>query len=131
MKSQQRIRSKKHNLFTEEANKIGLRAKDDEKVQSIDLIESYKCETSKYLACKKEKIKCNNVRKNTKMINYDDVTKENIKKNNPDWPQISNHPYKMLITGGSGSGKTNALRNLLKKQDADNYRLIEKLFFIY
>ena len=57
MKSQQRIRSKKHNLFTEEANKIGLRAKDDEKIQSIDLTESYKCETSKHLACKKEKIK--------------------------------------------------------------------------
>ena len=25
---------------------------------------------------------------------------------------ISDHPYQMLITGGSGSGKTNALLNL-------------------
>ena len=63
------------------------------------------------------------------MINYDDVMKENIKKHNPDWPQISNHPYKMLITGGSGSGKTNALLNLIKKQDADNYRVIENIVF--
>ena len=37
----------------------------------------------------------------------------------------------MLITGGSGSGKANALLNLIEKQDADNYRVIEKLFFIY
>ena len=28
-----------------------------------------------------------------------------------------NHPYRMLIIGGSGSGKTNALFNLIKEQD--------------
>ena len=28
------------------------------------------------------------------MINFDDVVKENIKKHNPDWPQIPDHPYK-------------------------------------
>ena len=32
----------------------------------------------------------------------------------------------MLITGGSGSGKTNALLNLIKKQD--NYNLIDKIY---
>ena len=32
----------------------------------------------------------------------------------------------MLIIGGSGSGKTNALLNLIKKQDADN--LIGKIY---
>ena len=42
---------------------------------------------------------------NTKMINFDDVTKENIKEENPNWPQISDHPYRILIIGGSGSGK--------------------------
>ena len=26
------------------------------------------------------------------MINFDDVTKENIKEHNPNWPQIPNHP---------------------------------------
>ena len=41
-----------------------------------------------------------------KMINFDDVTKENIK-NNPNRPQIPDHPCRILITGGSGSGKTN------------------------
>ena len=34
------------------------------------------------------------------MINFDDVTKENIKKHNPNWPQIPGHPYRMLIIGG-------------------------------
>ena len=41
-----------------------------------------------------------------KMINFDDVTKENIK-NNPNRPHIPDHPCRILITGGSGSGKTN------------------------
>ena len=40
------------------------------------------------------------------MINFDDVTKENIKEHNPNWPQIPNHLYRILIIGGSGSGKT-------------------------
>ena len=35
---------------------------------------------------------------------------------NPNWPYISDYPYKMLIIGGSGSGKTNVLLNLTKHQ---------------
>ena len=34
---------------------------------------------------------------------------------NRDWPYISDHPYRNLIIGGSGSRKTNALLNLIKK----------------
>ena len=41
------------------------------------------------------------------MIDFDDVAKENLKVHNPNWPQISDHPNKILIIGGSGSGKTN------------------------
>ena len=40
-----------------------------------------------------------------KKINFDDVTNQNIKKHNPNWPQIPDHPYRILITTGSGSGK--------------------------
>ena len=29
------------------------------------------------------------------MINFDDVTKENIREHNPNRPQISDHPYRM------------------------------------
>ena len=43
------------------------------------------------------------------MINLDDVTKENIKEHNPNW----HHPYRVLTFGGSGSGKTNSLFNLI------------------
>ena len=32
----------------------------------------------------------------------------------------SNHLYRMLLIGGSGSGKTNALLNLIKEQDSDS-----------
>ena len=38
--------------------------------------------------------------------------KENIKKHNLNWPQILDNPYKILVTGGSGSGKTSSLFNL-------------------
>ena len=30
------------------------------------------------------------------MINFDDVVKENIKQHNPNWPQITDHAYKIL-----------------------------------
>ena len=36
------------------------------------------------------------------MINFDDGAKENINEHNPNWPQISDHPYRILIIGGSG-----------------------------
>ena len=35
---------------------------------------------------------------------------------NPNWPYIPDHPYRILIIGGLGSGKTNALLNLLNNQ---------------
>ena len=33
------------------------------------------------------------------MINFDDVTRENIKKHDPNWLQIPDHPYRILIVG--------------------------------
>ena len=50
------------------------------------------------------------------MIDFDDVTKENIKQHNPHWPKIPDRPYKILKTGGSGYGKTNLLFNLISEQ---------------
>ena len=41
------------------------------------------------------------------MINFDDFTKENIKEHNLNWPQIPDHPYRILMIGGFGSGKIN------------------------
>ena len=39
-----------------------------------------------------------------------------IIKNNEKWPYIPDHPYRILIIGGSGSGKTNTLLNLINGQ---------------
>ena len=50
-----------------------------------------------------------------KMINFDDFTKENLKKHNTNWSQIPNHPYRILKIGGSEAGKTNSLFNLMSQ----------------
>ena len=51
------------------------------------------------------------------MLNFDDITNKNNKDHNENWPYIPDHPYRILIIGSSGSGKTNALLNLIKEQD--------------
>ena len=62
------------------------------------------------------------------MIYFDDVIKENIKEHNPNWQQIPDHPYRILIIGGSGSGKTNSLFNLINQQpDNDKIYLYAKI----
>ena len=50
------------------------------------------------------------------MINLDSITNENNKEHNEKWSFIPHHPYRILIIGGSGSGKTNALINLINEQ---------------
>ena len=57
------------------------------------------------------------------MINYD-AAKENIKYHSPNWPQINDHPERILIFRGSGSEKKSQLLNLIKQQDDDNYSVI-------
>ena len=60
------------------------------------------------------------------MTNFDDIGNEN-KTAHKNWPYIPNHPYRILVIGGSGSGKTNALLNLIKKQpDIDKIYLYAK-----
>ena len=56
------------------------------------------------------------------MINFDDYTNENKTKHSPDWPYIPDHPYRIPIIGGSESGKTNALLNLINNQP-DIYKI--------
>ena len=52
------------------------------------------------------------------MKNYDESIEIN---HNPNWPYISDHPYRILIIGGSGSGKINVLLNLIKHQRPENH----------
>ena len=50
------------------------------------------------------------------MINFDDYVNENKTKYNKSWPYLPDKPYRTLIIGGSGSGKTNVLLNLIENQ---------------
>ena len=50
------------------------------------------------------------------MFKLDYITKEDIKEHNPNWPEIPDHPYRILIVGGSVSEKTNALLNLINHE---------------
>ena len=59
------------------------------------------------------------------MINLDSITNENNnRKHNEKWSYIPDHPYKILKIGGSGSGKTNALINLINEK-----KNIDKIYF--
>ena len=61
------------------------------------------------------------------MINFDDYVNENKTKHNKNWPYTPDHPYRILIIGGSGSGKTNVLLNLIDNQpDIDKIYLYAK-----
>ena len=50
------------------------------------------------------------------MINFEDYANENIIEHNSKWSYIPDDPYRILIIGGSGSGKSNALLNLINNQ---------------
>ena len=50
------------------------------------------------------------------MVNFDEYTDEGKIEYNSKWSYITDHPYRILIVGGSGSGKINALLNLINNQ---------------
>ena len=61
------------------------------------------------------------------MVNFDYYVNEYKTECNKNWPYIPDHPYRILIIGGSGSGKTNLLLNLIENQpDTDKIYLYAK-----
>ena len=61
------------------------------------------------------------------MINLNNIVNDNNKEHNEKWPYIPDHPYKILIIGGLGSGKTNSLIDLINEQrDIDKIYLYAK-----
>ena len=71
------------------------------------------------------------------MINFHNYVNENngttfktvqeLRSYNSDWPYITDNPYRILIIGGSASGKTNSLVNLINNQpDIDKIHLYAK-----
>ena len=55
LKTRQRLRSEKHNVFNEDISNIALRLNDGKLIQSIDSIETYAYGTSKDLECQKKR----------------------------------------------------------------------------
>ena len=114
LKSQQRFKSERHDVYTEEINTIALSSNDDKRLQTFDRTTSYPYGTSVGKVCKTELLG----KVNTKCRN----TEHNLK-----WPYIPDHPYRILIVGGSGSGKANVLSNLINNQpDIDKIYLDAK-----
>ena len=83
LKSQRRFRSKTHKVFTEKVHKITLSINDDRRIQSSDSKETYAYGMSKDLVCKKKEIKFNNIKNDTKRFDFDHITREDIRRHNP------------------------------------------------
>ena len=122
LKSQLRFKSDHHNVYTEEVNKIALNRNDNKTLQTFDRITTYPYGTNAFKVCESEMLMVKDLffeklKWNIKMINFDNYVNENKTKHNKNWPYIPDHPYRILIIGGSGSGKTNALINLIDEQN--------------
>ena len=68
LKTRQRFRSKKCNVFNEEINKITLSSNNDKKIQSTDSIETNSYGMNKDIVHAKKEIKCINIKKQYKNI---------------------------------------------------------------
>ena len=62
------------------------------------------------------------------MINFDDYVNEKKPDHNKNWPYNPDHPYRILIAEGPGSGKTYVLLNLIENQPGiDKYICMLKI----
>ena len=50
------------------------------------------------------------------MFNFNYIVEEDIKEHNPNWPEIPDHLFRILIVGSSGFGKTNGLFNQISQE---------------
>ena len=105
LRSQQSFRGELHNVFTEKIKKIAVSANNDRSKWASDEITTCPYGYEFY----------------TESVEYKKIKHKNGHKS--DWPQIPNQTYRILIVGGSGSEKTNALLNLKHHQSE-----IDKIF---
>ena len=101
----QKFGSEFHNIFAWKVNKITLSANDDNRLQILDQAISYPYSISLGRVSTAELMR----RRKTK------IPGENPQEHNPNWPQIPDHPNRILIIAGSKSGKTNANKLSLTK----------------
>ena len=108
LKSQQRFKSERHDVYTKDINKIALSSNDDERLQTFDRITSYPYGTSAGKVCKTE------LQSKYKLLILMIILmkiKQNIIQ--------SGHIFQIIHTEYllcCGSGKTNALLNLINNQ---------------
>ena len=94
-------------------------------MQTFDKIITYPYGTSVGSVYKTELLSKVNIK--LILINFDEFNNESKIEHNSKWPYIPDHPYRTLIVGSSGSGKTNALFNLINNQpDIDKIYLYAK-----
>ena len=63
------------------------------------------------------------------MINFGGATKKNTKEHNQNCQHILDHSYKISITGGSRSEKTNLLFNLINEElNIDEFIYMLKIY---
>ena len=126
-RSQQRFKSYNHDVYTEEVNKIALSSNDDKRPQTFDGITTHPYGTNVFKVCENEMLVVKNLffekllqssvtTINIKRINFNNYINENKTKHNKNWPYIPDHPYRILIIRGSGSGKANLLLNVIENQ---------------
>ena len=121
LQSHYRFKSDHHNAYTEQINKIALSSNDDKRLQTFGKITTYSYGTNAFKVCESEMLS------KIHMINFDDYANKNKTEHNLKWPYIPDHPYRILIIGGSGSGKTNALLKFINNQsDIDKIYLQAK-----
>ena len=123
-RSQERFKSYNHDVYTEEVNKIVLSSNDDKRLQTFDRIITYPYGTNTFEVCESEMLTLKDLFfeklqwNSAIIININDklwyYVNENKIRHNKNWSYIPDHPYRILIIGGSGSGKTNSLLNLIE-----------------
>ena len=65
------------------------------------------------------------------MVDLGNVTKGNINNHNLNWPQIVDHSQKILVIGDTESRKINALLNMIKQKDDDDYIALSIKIYLY
>ena len=113
--------SETYKVFSDKVNKIALSANDDKRIQLPHRIISYPYGTGPGIVCKVEPMRHPKMEKMKMAINFGEPTGENRQEHNPNWLQTPAHPCRILIIRGSGSGKANALLNLIFHQENDDF----------
>ena len=99
LQSYQRFKSNYHNVYTEQISQIALSSNDDKRLETFVKITTYPYGTNAFKVSESEMLS------KIQMINFDDYANENKTEHILRWPYIPNHPYKILIIGGSGIWK--------------------------